>query len=111
MLVRKLVHGMGFRYRLHSKHLPGKPDLVFSGQRKVIFVNGCFWHSHCNCTIAKVPTSNTEYWTGKLEQTRIPDKNNTVALKHFGWKVKTIWECELSEETALSRSILRFLKS
>src|SRR5437879_5566246 len=97
MIVRRLVHKMGFRYRLHAKDLPGRPDLVFARRRKVIFVNGCFWHYHPNCNIAGMPTSNTEYWTGKLERTKMRDRSNSARLECLGWKVKTIWECELAD--------------
>jgi len=111
MVVRRLIHQMGFRYRLHSKNLPGRPDLVFASRRKVIFVNGCFWHSHGNCRIAGVPTSNKEYWAAKLERTRTRDKSNTAKLRRLKWKVKTVWECELADLNALSLRIVRFLKT
>jgi DNA mismatch endonuclease (patch repair protein) len=111
MIVRRLVHKIGCRYRLHSRDLPGKPDLVFASRRKVIFVNGCFWHYHRNCHIAGMPSSNKEYWAGKLERTRARDKSNLAKLKRLGWKVKTIWECDLADLDALSSVIIRFLET
>lgn len=111
MLVRSLVHRMGFRYRLHSHKLPGRPDLVFARYRKVIFVNGCFWHYHRKCDIAGMPTSNRSYWAGKLKRTRRRDISNCAKLRSLGWKAKTIWECELADLNALSLRIGRFLTS
>lgn len=111
MIVRRLIHQMGFRYRLHSKDLPGRPDLVFASRRKVIFVNGCFWHSHRHCSMAGLPTSNKEYWAAKLERTRMRDKSSAAKLRRLGWKVKTIWECELADLSALSSRVVRFLQT
>lgn len=113
LLVRSLVHSLGYRYRLHRKDLPGKPDLVFGPRRKVIFVHGCFWHMHPdpNCVDARMPKSNTEYWKPKLERNIKRDKQHIVALIETGWKVLTIWECELKNLGEVQQRIVRFLDS
>lgn len=97
MAVRRLVHGMGYRYRLHRKDLPGKPDLVFASRRKAIFVHGCFWHQHDDpaCKIARKPKSNKGYWDSKLERNKTRDKEHLESLKKLGWDVLVIWECEI----------------
>ena len=100
MIVRKLTHSMGYRYRLHRKDLPGKPDLVFARRKKVIFVNGCFWHQHSdpNCPIVRKPKSNKSYWFEKLEKNVQRDKSNLAKLEELGWQTLTIWECEISNK-------------
>src|ERR1700757_3490607 len=95
MTVRRLAHRMGYRFRLHRKDLPGKPDLVFPGKHKVIFVHGCFWHSHDCGGGARVPAQNTEYWTEKLARTAARDKAALASLKTLGCEVSVFWECEL----------------
>lgn len=93
LVVRKLVHAMGFRYRLHRSDLPGKPDLVFIGLKKIIFVNGCFWHMH-RCRYGRVkPKTNPKFWQTKRESTRERDTRDRNALKKKGWEVLVIWEC------------------
>ena len=109
LLVRRLVHGMGFRYRLHNQSLPGRPDLVFSGRRKIIFVHGCYWHFHERCAIAHVPKSNLAYWGQKLERNKRRDADNVRRLKALGWRVLTFWECQLGKRQALQRGLQRFL--
>ena len=108
--VRKLVHALGYRYRLHRRDLPGKPDLVFGPRRKVIFVHGCFWHLHPkkNCRDARRPKSNTGYWTPKLTRNIARDAANTAALKAMGWRVLVIWECETGDETRLRARLKLF---
>src|SRR3954449_4324734 len=86
LVVRRLVSGLGYRYRLHVTKLPGKPDIVFSGRRKVIFVHGCFWHGHDGCTRAQRPTSNVEFWRKKLDANRGRDAKQLRALKEAGWE-------------------------
>ncbi len=108
LAVRKLVHAMGYRYRLHGKGLPGRPDLVFGPRRKVIFVHGCFWHAH-NCKTAHLPKSNRSYWVPKLKRNRERDEKNLVALKEQGWRALIIWECETREERGLKRRLKQFL--
>lgn len=111
MVVRKLVYQMGFRYRLHRKDLPGKPDLVFSGRRKVIFVHGCFWHRHDDpaCPFARLPKSRLDFWLPKLEGNRRRDAAVEQRLTEMGWLVITIWECQLRDEEALRERIRKFL--
>jgi DNA mismatch endonuclease (patch repair protein) len=93
LIVRSIVHRMGYRYALHKKSLPGKPDLVFSRRRKIIFLNGCFFHMH-NCRYGRVkPSTNTEFWETKRLSNVTRDKKNLLALKNAGWQVLTIWEC------------------
>lgn len=108
MLVRRLVHRMGFRYRLHRRDLPGTPDLVFSSRRKVIFVHGCFWHQH-NCKRGKRPSSNVEFWNAKLDGNSRRDKTNILSLQKNNWSVLVVWECETKQLDVLSRRIQRFL--
>lgn len=109
MIVRKLVHGMGYRYRLHRKDLPGHPDLVFPSKMKVIFVNGCFWHQHTNCMISHTPKSNQEYWIPKLKRTVKRDLDNYDKLKHLGWDFLILWECEIKQNESLRETIITFL--
>ena len=109
MQVRRLVFSMGYRYRLHAKDLPGKPDLVFRRKRKVIFVHGCFWHRHKGCALARLPKSREEFWIPKLEANSERDKRNKKGLKTAGWNVLTIWECQLGDTWRLRARIERFL--
>ena len=111
MLVRRLAHSMGYRYRLHRKDLPGSPDLVFPGRRKVIFVHGCFWHQHADpaCKIARLPQSNRGYWLPKLERNAARDAEHTAKLDELGWEVLILWECEVEGYTGLRERIREFL--
>lgn len=95
MLVRKFLFANGIRYRLHDKKLPGKPDMVFPKFKKVIFIHGCFWHRHENCQYFNIPKTRTEWWLNKINTNKKKDTENTLSLKKLGWKVITIWECEL----------------
>src|SRR5258705_721595 len=90
--VRKLVHGLGYRYRLHVETLPGKPDLVFTSRRKIIQVHGCFWHQHTACIDGHFPKSRTDYWEPKLSRNLKRDHENEDRLRLLGWKTMTIWE-------------------
>lgn len=112
MAVRRLAHGMGYRYRLHAKLLPGKPDLVFASRGKVIFVHGCFWHQHpkAECKDARPPGSNLAYWGPKLARNQQRDRNAQDALKKMGWSVCIVWECETQKTNALKRRLKRFLE-
>jgi len=92
--VRAVLHRMGFRYRLHVKNLPGKPDLVFKKHNLVIFVNGCFWHQHQECKDGRIPKSNREYWVKKFDRNVSRDRENQKKLEELGWQVEVIWECE-----------------
>jgi len=107
MIVRRLVHGMGLRYRLHRKDLPGKPDLVLSRHRTAIFVHGCFWHRHHDpaCALARMPKTRLEFWEPKLEANRLRDIRNKEALEAAGWRVLTVWECEVKEPLRIADRI------
>lgn len=109
MVVRRLIFSLGYRYRLHDGRLPGKPDLVFVGRRKVIFVHGCFWHRHDGCTLARLPKSRTEFWVKKLTDNKERDSRNLSALRKLGWRALVIWECSLSDREKLKQRIIRFL--
>jgi DNA mismatch endonuclease, patch repair protein len=110
LVVRRLVFGSGYRYRLHRKDLPGKPDLVFPRLRKIIFVHGCFWHAHTCARGARIPQNNRQYWVQKIQRNAIRDRKNRAALKKLGWEVHIIWECELKDVGKLQSGIGRFLK-
>lgn len=114
MTVRRLVHSMGYRFRLHRKDLPGTPDLVFPGRRKVIFVNGCFWHGHDapECRRARTPKSRKEFWTAKVARNKTRDARSSDALETAGWGILTVWECEtaaLQDRNKLAETLRRFL--
>lgn len=109
MRVRRLVHEMGFRYRLHRRDLPGTPDMTFPGKRKVIFVHGCFWHRHKGCKLARMPKSRLDFWGPKLEGNRRRDLENQRKLRERGWEPMVIWECELRDKAALAERIGKFL--
>ena len=109
MIVRRMTHGMGYRYRLHCKSLPGKPDLVFPARRKVIFVNGCFWHQHECRRGARSPKSHRGYWLPKLRRNQQRDASHQVQLHDLGWEILVIWECELANRDSLRERIETFL--
>jgi DNA mismatch endonuclease, patch repair protein len=111
MLVRRLTHGMGYRYRLHRRRLPGSPDLVFPSRMKVIFVHGCFWHQHLDpgCKLARLPKSKLDFWGPKLETNRERDERNLVLLAELGWDVLVIWECQTKNREELQTRIGEFL--
>jgi DNA mismatch endonuclease (patch repair protein) len=109
MTVRKMVHAMGYRYRLHSPTLPGKPDLVFPRLKSVIEVRGCFWHQHQGCVDSHVPKSRIEYWLPKLQRNGERDRKNLQTLKNLGWRVLVLWECEVTESKNLTARLKRFL--
>ncbi|GER09403.1 Very short patch repair protein [compost metagenome] len=111
MVVRKLIHGMGFRFRLHRRDLPGSPDLVFPRLRKVIFVHGCFWHRHPGCRFAYTPKSNAEFWLTKLEGNMRRDAAVQDALAALGWDVMVVWECEAANVAELAKKIRVFLSA
>lgn len=110
MKARRLAHSLGYRFRLHSENLPGRPDLVFPRLKKVVFVHGCFWHGHDGCKASKRPSSNTEYWNTKLDRNIKRDQENIKKLIADGWKPLIIWECQTREQNELRRIISDFLQ-
>ena len=110
--VRRLVSALGHRYRLHGAKLPGKPDLVFAGKRKAIFVHGCFWHRHAakTCKLARLPKTRLDFWLPKLEGNRKRDARNRRALARAGWKTLVVWECQLGNIDRMRNRIARFLR-
>ena len=112
MIVRRLTHGMGYRYRLHDRRLPGAPDLVFPGRRKVIFVHGCFWHRHPdpNCKLARMPKSRLDFWQPKLDANRERDLRTATNLTMDGWEQLVIWECQCRRPDELANRIRAFLE-
>lgn len=114
MMVRRLVHSMGYRYRLHSDKLPGRPDMVFAGRRKVIFVHGCFWHRHggdCPLTrMPKLPKSRLDFWEPKLEKNRVRDQEKQRRLREMGWDYLIVWECQLRDLDKVAERVRGFLQ-
>ena len=113
MAVRRLVHAMGYRYRLHRADLPGKPDLAFPGRRAIIFVHGCFWHRHPdpNCRLARKPKSRLDFWEPKLNGNRARDLRDQAALAAAGWRILVVWECELRDREQLTNKLRLFWRS
>ena len=109
MVVRKIVHRLGYRYRLHAAGLPGKPDLVFPARGKVIFVHGCFWHRHSNCRYATSPKTDVSFWEAKFSANVVRDRRNTRQLKKLGWSVLTVWQCSLKNRERLVKRLDEFL--
>lgn len=109
MTVRRMVHAMGKRYRLHRTDLPGKPDLTFPRLKKIIFVHGCFWHGHDCKRGARLPKENADYWANKINRNKERDANAQAALVSMGWDVLVIWECQLKDREALNNLLVRFL--
>jgi len=108
--VRKLLHCLGYRYRLHRRDLPGKPDLVFSGRSKVVFVHGCFWHAHRDCKVANKPKTHRRYWNEKFRLNIKRDLQNVSQLQAQGWEVCVVWECEVRRDEALvGEKLVKFL--
>jgi DNA mismatch endonuclease (patch repair protein) len=108
MIVRRLVHGMGYRYSLYARDLPGNPDLVFRPRKKVIFVHGCFWHQH-GCRQYRQPRTKRSFWEQKLAKNKARDAQVKRELRKLGWRVMVVWECQLRNESALKSRIRRFL--
>lgn len=107
--VRRALHAMGYRFRLHQRALPGTPDIVFSSRKKVIFVHGCFWHQHTNCIDGRMPVSRQDYWLPKLSRTKDRDFRDQAQLRELGWDVLVIWECEYLAIEELRKKMLAFL--
>lgn len=111
LIVRKLLFSMGYRYRLHYSNLPGKPDLVFPGKRKVIFIHGCFWHRH-DCKKGKsLPSNNSEFWKKKLAENQSRDSRNIIDLKKQGWNTLVIWECQIGDLQSLADNLHSYLQA
>ena len=112
MIVRRLVYKLGYRYRLHRKDLPGKPDIVLGKLRKVIFIHGCFWHRHSdpNCRLARLPKTRLEFWGPKLAANAERDARHEEALKQLGWDVMVVWECELWNSEQVENKLRQFLE-
>lgn len=109
MAVRRLVHALGYRYVLHKKSLPGRPDLTFVSRRKVLFVHGCFWHGHSCARGSRVPQQNREYWVAKVRRNKRRDDIVLNELRSLGWQTLVVWECELKRPAALVARIVHFL--
>ena len=108
LVVRRLLHGMGYRYRLHRRDLPGKPDIVFVSRRKAIFVHGCFWHGHA-CPKGRLPKSRLDYWQPKLDKNMTRDRTKIEQLESLGWSVLVIWQCETVDKEALTARLQDFV--
>lgn len=109
LIVRRLLHSLGYRFRLYRRDLPGTPDIVFPSRRKAIFVNGCFWHAH-GCRIGRSPKSRQEFWEPKLARNRARDKKNRADLRAMGWAVLTVWQCQTRKPDRLSTILVSFLE-
>ena len=105
MIVRRILHGLGFRYGLHRKGLPGTPDIVLTRHATVVFVNGCFWHHHEGCARASVPKTNQHYWLQKFARNKARDARNRADLEALGWRVVVIWSCETRDTQSLTRQL------
>jgi DNA mismatch endonuclease (patch repair protein) len=110
MVVRSMLHRMGFRFRLHDRKLPGNPDIVLPKYKTVIFVHGCFWHRHSGCNYTYTPKSRVEFWEVKFQKNVNNDQENIRLLKELGWQVKVIWECETKDTDKIAETIAVFLK-
>jgi len=110
LLVRSILHKMGYRFRLHRNDLPGKPDITLPKYKKVIFVHGCFWHGHADCSRSKRPTTNIKFWRDKLDKNIERDKTLENDLKALGWKVLVVWSCEVKDPVRLKNKLLSFLE-
>ncbi len=110
LIVRKYLFNKGLRYRKNEKKLPGKPDIVISKYKTVIFINGCFWHGHVNCKEFILPKTNTDFWKNKIEKTRERDEKNYQLLKEKGWNIIVVWECEIKNKDFLDNLLENIIK-
>lgn len=110
LLVRSLVHRLGYRFRLHDKRLPGVPDIVLARHRKVIFVHGCFWHGHKKCMRSRRPEQNRAFWRKKLDANATRDKKDIQLLKKSGWEPIIVWECELKDSAKVKKKLKDFIR-
>lgn len=109
LAVRRLLHRLGYRYRLHRRDLPGTPDICFSGRRKAIFVHGCFWHRHDGCRRTTTPRTRTAFWEDKFRKNVIRDRTNRTDLELLGWETLVVWECETNDIEALAARLVKFM--
>jgi DNA mismatch endonuclease (patch repair protein) len=109
MIVRRMLHALGYRFRLHRRDLPGKPDIVLPRHRKIIFVHGCFWHQHPNCKDADRPQSNADYWNRKLDRNVQRDQEHMSTLQALSWKVLVVWTCETKNAAQLQQKLEAFM--
>ena len=105
MIVRSMLHRMGYRFRIHRKNMPGKPDIVLPKYKTVLFVHGCFWHRHRDCKFATTPKSNESFWKEKFDRNVANDRKHQQSLKQMGWQVIVVWECELTDMEQLIKKI------
>ena len=110
MTVRRIAHGLGFRFRVHRRDLPGSPDIVFPRHRAVIMVHGCFWHRHRGCKYASSPRTRVQYWSNKFEVNVVRDERAATELRDLGWRVMVIWECETKNHEAVAARIASYLR-
>ena len=108
--VRSILHGLGYRFRLHRKDLPGRPDIVLPRHKKIVLVQGCFWHGH-GCVLASTPKSNQGYWNAKISGNRARDVRNRESLERQGWKILELWECEMRDPVSLEIALKTFMES
>ncbi|MBI5936931.1 MAG: DNA mismatch endonuclease Vsr [Betaproteobacteria bacterium] len=111
LAVRRLIFGMGYRYRLHAKDLPGKPDIVMRGRKKIIDVRGCFWHGHKGCKFGRLPKSHIAFWKEKIERNRKRDADNLRHLQKAGWRVFIVWQCDLKNLGLLKTRLYEFIET
>lgn len=111
LVVRRMLHGLGGRYRLHRQDLPGSPDIVMPSRKLDLFVHGCFWHRHENCKMASTPRTREDFWQTKFEANMARDRRNETSLKQLGWRVEVIWECETKQATRLFDRLKTLLAS
>ncbi|MFT8720070.1 very short patch repair endonuclease [Acetobacter sp.] len=111
MIVRRLLHALGYRFRLHAKELPGRPDIVFRPRKKVIFVHGCFWHRHMGCRRTTTPKTREEFWQAKFSANQARDQRNQEELKALGWKYLIVWECQVRRAEILAENLKVFLEA
>ena len=109
LVVRRTVHAMGYRYRLHRRDLPGSPDLVFPSRKKAIFVHGCFWHRHNGCSKTTTPKTRIRFWNSKFEANIARDRRSVAALRDLGWKTLVLWECGVYDTHRLRKQLRKFL--
>ena len=110
MTVRRLLHGLGYRYRLHRRDLPGTPDIAFMGRKKAVFVHGCFWHRHEGCNKASTPKTRVKFWKTKFDENKRRDERKLSALKELGWKTMVVWECEIKDLEGIDAKVTEFLE-